>query len=120
MTIVLFQAGSGEDVYMEDCEDPAESRGIESSLWEVDTLRSHYSADVAQMAALILEKDITDRKKTAEINMAQLTKASYSSMIQAELKKRMKRVSVAFYAQPPTKLFDKHTEADFEGWSFAD
>jgi len=110
----------GEDVFLEDCEDPAESRGVESSLWEVVTLKSHYFIDVAQMATLILEKDVTDRRKTAEINMAELTKASYSSMTQVELKKRLKKVPVAFYAQPPTQLFDKHCESDFPGWSFDD
>lgn len=86
----------------------------------METLKSHYYAAVAQMACVILEKDLTDRRKTAEINMGLLTKESYSSMISAELKKRVKRVPVAFYPKPPTKLFGEHCAEDFLGWSFDD
>eukprot|EP00951_Prasinocladus_malaysianus_P047118 scaffold648969_cov28-Prasinocladus_malaysianus.AAC.1 len=65
------------------------------------------------MAALLLEKDVTDRRKTSEINVELLTRESYSGMVSAELKKRLKRVPVAFYAQPPTKLFGVNSHDDF-------
>ena len=35
-------ADAGVDVYREDAADPADSRAIESSLWELDSLRNHY------------------------------------------------------------------------------
>ena len=33
---------AGVDVYVEEAADPGESRAVESSLWEVDSLRNHY------------------------------------------------------------------------------
>jgi hypothetical protein len=39
--------GAGcEDVYNESEEDPAYSRAVESSLWEVEALKNHYSPQV--------------------------------------------------------------------------
>lgn len=35
-------AAAGLDPYLPDEEDPAESRAIDSSLWEMDSLRKHY------------------------------------------------------------------------------
>ena len=39
-------AGPGHDPYLAEEEDPAESRAIESSLWEMDSLRNHYAPQV--------------------------------------------------------------------------
>jgi hypothetical protein len=36
----------GEDPYLEDEGDPAQSRAVESSLWEMETLRNHYCPQV--------------------------------------------------------------------------
>ena len=33
---------AGVDLYVEEAADPAQSRALESSLWEVDSLRNHY------------------------------------------------------------------------------
>ena len=38
---------SGVDVYIASEEDPAESRAIESSLWEIESLRNHYCPQVS-------------------------------------------------------------------------
>jgi len=109
---------AGADPFAEECEDPAESRAIESSLWEVASLAGHYNPSVAEMARMLLEKDMTDRRKTAELNIGLFSKESYTSMIDAELKRRLKRVPVAFYASQPQRLFDDTCVAGFPGWSF--
>ena len=72
------------------------------------------------MAAFVavLDKDLADRKKTAEVDIGPLLTSSYSALSAAELGKRLKRVPVAFYAQKPSQLFDPAAcKADFGGWS---
>lgn len=44
---------AGVDLYVEEAADPARSRALESSLWEVDSLRNHYCPQ-ARTAALLL------------------------------------------------------------------
>jgi U3 small nucleolar RNA-associated protein 19 len=43
-------AAPGHDPYLPEEEDPAESRAIESSLWEMDSLRNHYAPQVRRAA----------------------------------------------------------------------
>ena len=49
-TPVTCAAGIGEDVFLEDESDPAKSRALESSLWEVASLRNHYCPQVSPFA----------------------------------------------------------------------
>ena len=72
------------------------------------------------MAAFVtvLDKDLADKRKTAEVDVAPLLTSSYSELASSELAKRLKRVPVAFYAQRPKQLFDAElSKADFAGWS---
>jgi U3 small nucleolar RNA-associated protein 19 len=108
---------AGVDPYVVDCDDPSESRATESSLWEVAALGRHWSPSVAEMARMLLEKDMTDRRKTGELNIELFSRESYTSMIEVELKKRLKRVPVAFFAKPPDRLFDASDMEGFPGWS---
>ncbi|GAX81728.1 hypothetical protein CEUSTIGMA_g9156.t1 [Chlamydomonas eustigma] len=105
------------DVYDETQEDPAKSRAVESSLWELTCLRNHYCPQVAALCS-ILDKDLTDRTKTTEVDMDPLVSASYSSLFSQEVERRLKQVPLAFYQQPPTKLFDARDLSDFLGWKF--
>ena len=45
-----------EDPFLEDEEDPMETNAIESSLWEIVTLQSHYHPNVATLAKIISEQ----------------------------------------------------------------
>ena len=47
-------AVQGEDPYNFAKEDPAESRAIDSSLWELDSLRNHYCPQVGASKGLRL------------------------------------------------------------------
>lgn len=185
---------SGQDPYQFAEEDPAESRAIESSLWELDSLRNHYCPQVCtlfwgcfylhvprkqialtfksmkcerrylcpvdtclnnivlvrrrsiksyfyvactvpwwpqffsqlshvllpQVAAFaaVLDKDLTDRKKTAEVDLAPFLTGSYASLVSAELARRLKQVPVAFYPSKLTGLMDPDKcTIDFVGWA---
>ncbi len=65
----------------------------------------------------ILDKDLGDRRRTAEVDVSALLRSSYSEYIVLETEKRLKSVPVAFYASPPTQLFPDAAKADFLGWA---
>jgi len=73
-----------------------------------------------QIAALAteLDKDLTDRKRTAEVDLAPLLTGSYTSLVSAELARRLKQVPVAFYPRKLTGIMDTEAcKADFLGWA---
>lgn len=94
--------------------DPIKSSALKSSLWEIDSLRHHYSPPVSRLV-LSLENDLTVRSKTTEMDVKDFVAGSYATILGQELKKKMKRVPLAFYQAPPSTLF---SESDFAGWSF--
>ncbi len=73
---------------------------------------------VAAMASM-LDTDLTNRKATSELDIGPLLTASYASLIETELKRRLKQAPVAFWARPPTKLFSDDAEADLPGWQLS-
>ena len=52
----LLEKEGMEDPFKEDEEDPMETNAIESSLWEIVTLQSHYHPNVATLAKIISEQ----------------------------------------------------------------
>ena len=114
-TIAIATVYSGTDVYDAHQTDPAISRAIESSLWEITALRRHAHPSVAA-ACGALDKDLSDKRKTAEVDVTELLDGSYAAMFRKEAGRRMKAVPTAFYRQPPNKLFNTGLE-DFAGWS---
>jgi U3 small nucleolar RNA-associated protein 19 len=94
----------GEDVYDMDEPDPANSRALESSLWELSVFRNHADPTVAKYCS-ILDKDMTDRRKSTEVNIEEVLSASYSFMFDKEIKKRLKAVPTAVY---PIESVPKH------------
>lgn len=105
----------GSDVYDAHQTDPAISRAMESSLWEITALRRHAHPSVAA-ACGALDKDLSDKRKTAEVDITELLDGSYAAMFRKEAGRRMKAVPTAFYREPPSKLFDTGME-DFAGWA---
>eukprot|EP00983_Pelagomonas_calceolata_P051048 1142239-Pelagomonas_calceolata.AAC.3 len=69
----------------------------------------------AQVAAFcsVLDKDLSDRTKTSEVDISPLLIQSYSTLINQELERRLKQVPVAFYQDPPRRLFDINSYQDF-------
>jgi U3 small nucleolar RNA-associated protein 19 len=107
----------GEDVFDALEADPAKTRALESSLWEITALKNHADPSVSRYCS-ILEKDLSDRKRTAEIDVGDVLTASYTSMFTREVEKRLKSVPAAFYAveEMPKKVLDEQFNDDFRGW----
>lgn len=65
----------------------------------------------------VLDKDLGDRKRTAEVDVQALLRSSYSEFVVLEAEKRLKSVPVAFYANPLRQLFpEAQRTAEFSGW----
>ena len=73
---------------------------------------------VAAMAG-VMDTDPTNRKATSEIEIGPLLTASYASLVEVELKRRLKQAPVAFYTRPPTKLFTEDAAVDLLGWDLS-
>lgn len=69
----------------------------------------------------ILDKDLSDRVRTSEVDITPLLTASYASLLQQELGRKLRRgVPVAFYSSAPTGLFDGGLVGeDLAGWDLA-
>ncbi|CAL5030387.1 unnamed protein product [Urochloa decumbens] len=104
----------GADPFNNDEADPAKSGAMRSSLWEIDTLRHHYSPAVSRFVAS-LEEDLTVRAKTTEMKITDFSSGSYATVFRDEVRRRIKQVPLAFYRTTPTSLFQG---SDFPGWTF--
>ncbi|GAB2219286.1 hypothetical protein Droror1_Dr00006921 [Drosera rotundifolia] len=104
----------GIDLFRDEECNPLKSNAMRSSLWEIDTLRHHYSPAVSRFVSS-LEIDLTVRAKTSEVAIKDFSSASYATIFADEMRRRVKQVPVAFHKVIPTSLF---SESDFPGWSF--
>ncbi|KAB8303310.1 hypothetical protein EYC80_004750 [Monilinia laxa] len=107
------------DPFLMDEEDPMLTNAIDSSLWEIVTLQSHYHPNVATLAKIISEQFTKQ-----SYNLEDFLDHSYGSMLESELAKDVKKVPVVEY-EIPKKIFMKHdVEAGLEDsllvklWSF--
>ncbi|KAG0566936.1 hypothetical protein KC19_7G098200 [Ceratodon purpureus] len=112
------EAKRGADPFLEFETDTAKCNALESSLWEIDTLRNHYCPAVSRFVAS-LETDLTVRSKTTEVGISDFSSGSYTTIFTEEVSKRLKAVPLAFYQTVPCSLFSEKTE-DFVGWRFSD
>lgn len=69
----------------------------------------------------VLDKDLTDRIRTSEVDITPLLTASYASLLQQELGRKLRRgVAVAFYSTVPSGLFDAGVVGeDLAGWDLS-
>jgi len=109
----------GADPFLFSEEDPAKCKALQSSLWEVETLRSHYCPAISRFVSS-LETDLTVRAKTTEVAITDFSSASYTTIFTEEVSKRLKAVPLAFYQTVPTTLFSENGLDDFLGWRFGD
>ncbi|KAL9127802.1 MAG: hypothetical protein Q9217_003386 [Psora testacea] len=82
--------------------DPMETDAIESSLWEIETLQSHYHPNVATIAKIIAEQFTKHA-----YNIEDFLDHSYATMLDAELSKDIKKAPEIEY-DIPKKIFSKH------------
>lgn len=116
-------AKPGADPFMSDERDTSKCKALQSSLWEIETLRRHYCPAVSRFVAS-LENDLTVRAKTTEVAVKDFSSGSYGTIFSEEVGRRIKQVPLAFYKIVPSTLFHEKTmqnddpALDFAGWSF--
>lgn len=112
----------GLDAYDEHEPNPAESKALESSLWELMVFKNHADPAVAQYCS-ILDKDITNRVKYSEVDISEVLSVSYASLFDREIKKRLKSVPTSIYSGTregiPKSLFgtEESMSKQFPGFS---
>ncbi|KAI9831892.1 MAG: hypothetical protein M1819_004614 [Sarea resinae] len=97
----LQREGMSDPFDMEE-EDPMQTNAIDSSLWELVMLQSHYHPNVATLAKIISEQ-FTKQSYSLE----DFLDHSYASMLDAELGKEVKKPPVIEY-EIPKKVLTKH------------
>uniref|UniRef100_A0A8C5UJI3 Nucleolar complex associated 4 homolog n=1 Tax=Malurus cyaneus samueli TaxID=2593467 RepID=A0A8C5UJI3_9PASS len=84
-------ADMSEDPYIMEEEEPSASRALESSLWEIQSLQSHYHPDVAKAAA-VLNQSLSEM----EDDISGLLELSAYELFDKEVKKKAADVPLEF------------------------
>ncbi|XP_066466189.1 nucleolar complex protein 4 homolog isoform X2 [Tiliqua scincoides] len=92
-----------EDPYRMAEEEPSESKALESSLWELKTLQSHYHPDVAK-AASVINTSLSEM----EDDIAELLELTSYEIFDRDLKKEVATVPLEF--QQVRGLFGKRND----------
>merc|ERR1711939_942745 len=79
--------GEESDPYVMWEEDPAESHAIESSLWEIQSLRSHFCPNVSILAKTFVSTDMFS-KKVQPLPLADFYSIKYQELFHDALKPR--------------------------------
>ena len=107
----------GEDHFDMSKSDPQQTGAIDSSLWELETLQSHYHPTVSSIA-----KIVSDHFTKQAYNLDDFLDHGYASMIDSELIKDPKRPPVVEYHIPKLIFTQPETEKKTllqELWSFS-
>jgi U3 small nucleolar RNA-associated protein 19 len=83
-TIKVVDGRLGRDPFLASEPDTAKCNALESSLWEIETLRSHYCPAVSRFV-VSLETDLTVRRKTTEVAVSDFSSGSYSTIFAEEV-----------------------------------
>jgi U3 small nucleolar RNA-associated protein 19 len=107
-----IEAQGMNDPFLADETDPTLTRAIESSLWEIDSLQSHYHPNVAAIARIISEQFTKQ-----SYNMEDFLDYSYQGMLMAELgteEKAFRKAPVVEF-QIPKRIFTNRLLQEEEG-----
>ncbi|KAL2118991.1 hypothetical protein VTJ04DRAFT_5950 [Mycothermus thermophilus] len=96
-----LEAEGMEDPFLPDEPDPMETRAIDSCLWEIVQLQSHYHPNVATIAKIISEQFTKQA-----YNLEDFLDHSYGSLIEAEMNKEVKKPPVIEF-MIPKRIFTK-------------
>lgn len=98
-----------EDPYLPHEEDPMETNAIDSCIWEVVQLQSHYHPNVATITKIISEQF------TKQIySMEDFLDHSYGSLLEAEMVKNVKKAPVVEFSIPKRVLLPQDAESGME------
>ena len=90
------------DLFRMEESDPMQTDAIESSLWEIHTLQTHYHPNVAAIAKIISEQFTKQA-----YNLEDFLDHSYGTILDAELSKDIRKAPEIEY-EIPKKIFMKH------------
>ncbi|KAL4786641.1 CBF/Mak21 family-domain-containing protein [Aspergillus varians] len=105
-----LEAEGMDDPYDPDESDPERTGAIDSSLWEIESLQSHYHPNVASIARIISEQFTK-----LSYNLEDFLDYTYHGMLQAELgtgEKPLKKIPVVEYQIPKRIFTDRMLEED--------
>lgn len=85
------------DPFLIDEPDPSKCKALESSLWELKTLQTHYNPDISKSA-----NRIEHPLQTSEIDLSDLLENNYHQLFEKETRKKIKIAPVTFI--PPKGL----------------
>lgn len=105
----IFASEGLEDPFQPDVEDPMETGAIDSCIWEVVQLQSHYHPNVATIAKIVSEQ-FTKQFYTME----DFLDHSYASLLEAELVKNVKKAPVVDFQIPPGVFFPYDADSGHE------
>ncbi|KAI2636920.1 nucleolar complex protein [Hypomontagnella submonticulosa] len=97
------------DPFIADEEDPMETCAIDSCLWEVVQLQSHYHPNVATIAKIISEQFTKQ-----SYNLEDFLDHSYSSLLDAELSKQVKKAPVVEFMIPKRVFLPQEPDSGVE------
>ncbi|KAK0730803.1 CBF/Mak21 family-domain-containing protein [Lasiosphaeris hirsuta] len=97
----LLQSEGFSDPFLPDEVDPMETHAIDSCIWEIVQLQSHYHPNVATIAKIISEQFTKQ-----SYGLEDFLDHSYSSLIEAEMSKDVKKAPVVEF-MIPKRIFTK-------------
>ncbi|KAK3903248.1 CBF/Mak21 family-domain-containing protein [Staphylotrichum tortipilum] len=97
----LQESEGVEDPFLPEEKDPMETNAIDSCLWEIVQLQSHYHPNVATITKIISEQ-FTKQAYSLE----DFLDHSYGSLLEAEMSKEVKKAPVVEY-MIPKRIFTK-------------
>lgn len=105
----MIQTNGLDDPFNPEEEDPMETRAIESCVWELVQLQSHYHPNVATIAKIISEQFTKQ-----SYNIEDFLDHSYSSLLDAELSKQVKKPPVVEFMIPKRVFLPHDPESGVE------
>ncbi|SPQ19294.1 381d1ba4-43b5-4206-860b-c774c1bbdac4 [Thermothielavioides terrestris] len=97
----LLESEGLDDPFLPDEKDPMETRAIDSCLWEIVQLQSHYHPNVATIAKIISEQFTKQA-----YGLEDFLDHSYGSLLEAEMAKDVKKPPVVEF-MIPKRIFTK-------------
>ncbi|KAK1833794.1 CBF/Mak21 family-domain-containing protein [Podospora conica] len=97
----LLEKDGLSDPFLPDEEDPMETRAIDSCIWEIVQLQSHYHPNVATIAKIVSEQFTKQ-----SYGLEDFLDHSYGSLLEAEMTKEVKKPPVVEF-MIPKKIFSR-------------
>ncbi|KAK0751707.1 CBF/Mak21 family-domain-containing protein [Schizothecium vesticola] len=97
----LLEKEGLSDPFLSDEQDPMETRAIDSCIWEIVQLQSHYHPNVATIAKIVSEQFTKQ-----SYGLEDFLDHSYGSLLEAEMSKEVKKPPVVEF-MIPKKIFSR-------------